>query len=549
MTGTNVLNVASGAPANGTQIQFTTIPTGSGLTAGATYYVVGSNGSTSFQLATTPTGSAIGLGASTVAGTGSVEGALTGLTTYATTFALNNNLDVTANVTAGLPALANSVRFNTAADTTLTLNGLNQVKSGGILVTSAVGANVSKITGGFGLAGTDRRGLTIFQNNKDGALQIDSVITDRNGAGSTILNKNGVGTLELTKANSFGGGGSNINEGKVIVTADSIAAVTLTGANTNGTNQITGLADTSGIFVGEAVTGASFTTANTSWIVTKIEASSVTLSSNSNVAGGTSFNFLGGSGLGVSGTASIAPGATLQIGNGGTTGNLISTQAVLNNGALIIDRSNAIAFANTVSGTGTLEKLGAGTLTLSGPNTYTGKTTVSEGNLTLTGSLASSTIEVATGATFTNNSIGALTKTFNLSEGATLAGSSAFVASGITTVTADLTGGFSSIAFGSFTKDGMLNLVLSNVAEGNYGSIFSGTFGTSSFTSVSISGTALTDAGGGVFSGKIGEFNFSYNDNVGINTLTISAVPEPATYAFLAGLGILGFVVYRRRTS
>ncbi|MEY3898596.1 MAG: toxins and related Ca2+-binding domain, partial [Verrucomicrobiota bacterium] len=380
-TGTNIVNVASGAPINGTQIQFSTIPAGSGLTAGATYYVVGSNGSTQFQLATTPSGSAIALSNSTATGTAGVEGALTGLTSYATTFATNNNLDVTANVTAATGALANSVRFNTAASNTLTLNGVNQVKSGGVLVTSAVGANLSRITGGVGIGGTDRRGITIFQNNTLGDLEIASVITDRNGANTTTLNKNGMGTLLLTATNSYGGGGSNINEGKVIVTADPLAAVTLTGANTSGTNQITGLADTSGIFVGEAVTGASFTTANVSWIVTAKTASSVTVSSNSNVAGGTSFNFLGGGALGSGGVVSIAPGASLQIGNGGATGNLIAGQNVTNNGTLSFNRSNAVTFGSIISGTGSLEQQGADVLTLTAANTYTGATTVSTGTL------------------------------------------------------------------------------------------------------------------------------------------------------------------------
>jgi hypothetical protein len=37
--------------------------------------------------------------------------------------------------------------------------------------------------------------------------------------------------------------------------------------------------------------------------------------------------------------------------------------------------------------------------------------------------------------------------------------------------------------------------------------------------------------------------------NISANVLSVSAVPEPSTYAVLAGLGILGFAVYRRRQA
>ena len=47
----------------------------------------------------------------------------------------------------------------------------------------------------------------------------------------------------------------------------------------------------------------------------------------------------------------------------------------LDNGALVFDRSDAVTFAGTISGTGTLAQIGTGTLTLSGINSHTGGTT------------------------------------------------------------------------------------------------------------------------------------------------------------------------------
>ena len=81
------------------------------------------------------------------------------------------------------------------------------------------------------------------------------------------------------------------------------------------------------------------------------------------------------------GATTISAG-TLQIGNGGATGSLAGL-SIVDNSALIFNRSNALTYAGVVSGTGTLTQLGAGTTTLTGANTYTGGTTISAGTLQL----------------------------------------------------------------------------------------------------------------------------------------------------------------------
>lgn len=84
------------------------------------------------------------------------------------------------------------------------------------------------------------------------------------------------------------------------------------------------------------------------------------------------------------GTTTIASGATLRIGNGGTTGQLHSD--VSNSGTLVFERSDAVTYAAALSGTGALDKLGAGTLTLTGNSpTYTGLTRVQAGGLMIGG--------------------------------------------------------------------------------------------------------------------------------------------------------------------
>ena len=80
------------------------------------------------------------------------------------------------------------------------------------------------------------------------------------------------------------------------------------------------------------------------------------------------------------GTTTIAAG-TLQLGNGGTTGSVVGD--IVNNAALVFNRSDALTYGGVVSGAGTLTKPGTGTLTLTGTNTYTGGTTITAGTLQL----------------------------------------------------------------------------------------------------------------------------------------------------------------------
>ena len=101
---------------------------------------------------------------------------------------------------------------------------------------------------------------------------------------------------------------------------------------------------------------------------------------------------------------------TLQVGNGGASGTL-STGAVVNNAALVFNRSDAApAVANVISGTGSLTQAGTGTTTLTGANTYTGNTAVNSGKLVVNGSIVNSAVKVNSGGTLAGSgSTGALT--------------------------------------------------------------------------------------------------------------------------------------------
>lgn len=83
------------------------------------------------------------------------------------------------------------------------------------------------------------------------------------------------------------------------------------------------------------------------------------------------------------GGTTINPGATLQIGNGGPAGSIVGN--VVDNGALVFDRTGSLTFGGAIAGSGSLTQAGAGTLILTGVNTYTGGTQVAEGATLIVG--------------------------------------------------------------------------------------------------------------------------------------------------------------------
>lgn len=90
------------------------------------------------------------------------------------------------------------------------------------------------------------------------------------------------------------------------------------------------------------------------------------------------------------GAVSISGGA-LHLGDGGTTGSIAGN--IVNNGSLIFDHSNAVTSDNVISGSGKLVQQGAGTLTLTEANTYSGGTEINAGAIAF-----DSSVELGSGA-------------------------------------------------------------------------------------------------------------------------------------------------------
>lgn len=213
-----------------------------------------------------------------------------------------------------------------------------------------------------------------------------------------------------------------------------------------------------------------------------------------------------------------------------------------------------------------LTKSGTGTWVLAGNNTYTGDTTVSEGKLLINGnqSAATGAVSVDSGATLggtgtvggattidrgaflaAGNSLGSLTftRSLTLNDGSTttmeLAGNGGVAGTHFDKITVG----------GAITFNGTLNIV--SFAGYNFNQtasydLFDFVSRLGDFDFVSVGATTLS-LSGNFWTGTNDLYTYSFNQLNGVLSVTLSAIPEPASYAALAGLGILGFAVYRRR--
>lgn len=230
-----------------------------------------------------------------------------------------------------------------------------------------------------GAAGTQ---LNAFQIKDIYTTPPAASLTWDDGAGnhiwsSTAANWTGASWINDPAANAIFGvtGAGPVTLGEAI----SVADITIDAAGyTIAGNTLT--LDGSGITTNEDATISSALVASGPW--TKKGAAQLTLDGTNSTSGG----------------IAILAG-TLRVGSGGASGSLGSGN-VVNNGVLIIDRSDALSFGGVISGTGSLSKSGAGTLTLTGQPSYTGTTTIDGGSLVLQ---ASGTYVYNGGSVFINN--------------------------------------------------------------------------------------------------------------------------------------------------
>ncbi|MCE9630553.1 MAG: autotransporter-associated beta strand repeat-containing protein [Planctomycetia bacterium] len=249
-------------------------------------------------------------------------------------------------------------------------------------------------------SGSTFNGLTQF----NGSIGDGGAVLGLTKAGSGILVLGGAntysgtttlaaGTLRLNNANALAGGGNL-----------SFAGGTLQYSGSNqGDYSGRILGSSSAIAIdtnGQGVSFASALAASNVGGLTKSGSGTLTLSANNAYTGLTTVS-----------------GGTLQIGNGGTTGSITGNVTLSNTSGLVFNRSDALNYTGSITGTGSMTKLGLATLSLSGSNSITGNTTIAGGTLSIAGinalpgtfTLDGGTLVNATGAASFGKGVGAFT--------------------------------------------------------------------------------------------------------------------------------------------
>ncbi|MGI0514190.1 autotransporter-associated beta strand repeat-containing protein [Salmonella enterica subsp. enterica serovar Corvallis] len=252
-------------------------------------------------------------------------------------------------------AISGSGQVVKSGDDVLTLSGANSY-SGGSLISGGtlVATNVEALGTG------DVTNNAVLELNTGGTF--DNAIS---GSGQVV--KSGDETLTLSGANSYTGG-TLISGGTLV--ASNVEAL--------GTGDVTDNA------VLELNTGGDFDNAiSGSGQVVKSGDETLTLSGSNTYTGGTliSGGTLVASNVEALGTGDVTNDAVLELNTGGD-------------------------FDNAISGSGKVEKSGDGTLTLSGSNTYRGGTTISGGTLLASNVEALGTGDVTNNATLELNTGG-----------------------------------------------------------------------------------------------------------------------------------------------
>ncbi|MGJ7511463.1 autotransporter-associated beta strand repeat-containing protein [Variovorax sp. GT1P44] len=210
--------------------------------------------------------------------------------------------------------------------------------------------------------------LRVGDGSAPSAGYVATIASALTGAGG--IDKTDQGTLVLTGANSYTGG-------------TTITAGTLQLGNGGSSGSIVGNVVDNGTLAFDRADPVTFdaVVSGTGGVV-KRGANALTFTGNNSYTGGTTIS-----------------GGSLQVGNGGTGGAIAGD--VVNNASLVFNRSDDVGFGGVISGTGSVTKLGANALTLTGDHTYTGSTTIGGGTLTLgdggtTGSIAGDVINNGT---------------------------------------------------------------------------------------------------------------------------------------------------------
>jgi len=398
-----------------TTISAGTLQVGNGGTSGSISGPVTDNGTLAFDRSD----------AVTFSGVISGSGSLLQLGSNALTLTANNTYTGGTTISAGTLQLGNggtsgSITGNVTDNGTLAFDRSDAVTFGGVISGTGsmvqLGSSTLTLTGNNTYSGSTTISAGTLQLGNGGTSgsitgnvsdngvlafdRSDSVTFAGVIAGAGGVTQIGTGTTILTGSNTYSGG--------TIITAGTLEAGSASALSQNseftvnsildlhGFNSTIGSLSGTGAVLNNGATAAALAVGNNNASTTFSGVLQDGTSALQLTKSGTGTLILTGANT-YSGGTTISAG-TLQIGNGGTTGSIVGN--VVDNAALVFDRSGPLAFTGLISGTGTVTQNGTGTLTLGGNNTYSGGTSITGGVLSVTvdGNLGIGGLSISNGA-------------------------------------------------------------------------------------------------------------------------------------------------------